>query len=89
MKDTLVYLVQQLVDHASDVRIVEESESSRIVYTIHAHPDDMGKIIGKSGRIIKAIRDLMKILGAKHNIYIDVELAEDTRDARSLEDSLA
>ena len=77
MKDTLTYLVTSIVDHPDDVVIDERNVEDMIVFTIHVHQEDMGKIIGKSGRIIRAIRDLIKILAAKKNLYVDVEIAED------------
>ncbi len=76
MKETLIYLLTLLVDHPEDITIEETQEESRTVLTIHAHPDDMGRIIGKSGRIIRAIRDLVKIIAAKHDTYVDVMIAE-------------
>lgn len=78
MKDTLHYLVSSIVDHPEDVSIDEAQDGETTVLTIHVHADDMGKVIGKSGRIIKAIRDLMKIIAAKHAAYIDVVLYEET-----------
>jgi predicted RNA-binding protein YlqC (UPF0109 family) len=78
MKDTLTYLVRGLVDQPEAISIEESQEEGKTILTLHVHPDDMGKIIGKGGRIIKAIRDLIKILAAKRNMYIDVVLAEDT-----------
>ena len=78
MKDTLLYLVRALVDQPETVVIEESQEEGKTILTLHVHPDDMGKIIGKNGRIIKAVRDVMKILAAKRNMYIDVVLAEDT-----------
>mgnify|MGYP001559054579 CR=1 FL=1 len=79
MKDTLTYLVTAIVDHPEDVIIDERNVEDMIVFTIHVHQEDMGKIIGKSGRIIRAIRDLIKILAAKKNMYVDVEIAEDQK----------
>ncbi len=76
MKDTLLFLLNHLVDHPEDIRIEEKEDAARIILEAHAHPDDMGKIIGKSGRIIKAIRDLVKVVAAKQNTYVDVVLAE-------------
>lgn len=76
MKDVLLYLVKHLVDNPKEVHIEETSEEERTLLTLTVHPDDMGKIIGKSGRIIRAIRDLMKVLAAKRNQYVDVVLAE-------------
>lgn len=79
MKDTLIYLVTAIVDHPEDVVIDERKEEEMIVFTIHVNQEDMGKIIGKSGRIIRAIRDLIKILAAKKNLYVDVEIAEEAK----------
>lgn len=76
MKDTLTYLVRGLVDTPEAIVIEESQEEGKTVLVLHVHPDDMGKIIGKNGRIIKAVRDVMKILAAKRNMYIDVVLAE-------------
>ncbi|KKU82830.1 MAG: hypothetical protein UY10_C0022G0009 [Microgenomates group bacterium GW2011_GWA2_47_8] len=77
MKETLLYLVRQLVDHPEDVVIEETEAQDRHMLHIHTHPEDMGKVIGKSGRIIRAIRDLMKVLAAKRAIYVDVEITEE------------
>lgn len=76
MKDTLTYIVKTLVDHPDDIVVDEAMDGDATVLTIHAHPDDYGKVIGKSGRIIRALRDLMKVVAAKRNIYVDVEIAE-------------
>ena len=77
MKKTLEYIISQLVDHPEEVSIEERSEERGIILVIHANQTDVGKIIGKSGRIIRAIRDLIKIIAAKHESYVDVVLAED------------
>lgn len=77
MKDTLHYLVSAITDHPDDVSIEERQDGDATILTIHSHPEDIGKIIGRSGRIIRALRDLMKIIAAKRNIFVDVEIAED------------
>jgi len=77
MKDTLSFIVNKLVDHPEDIIIEERQEGDATIFVIGAHPEDIGKIIGKSGRIIRAIRDLMKVLAAKTNRFVDVEIAND------------
>ena len=77
MKDTLIFLLQKIVDHPDDITVDEQGDESRVLLTIHANQEDMGKIIGKSGRIIKAIRDLIKLMATKQNLYVDVTIAED------------
>lgn len=77
MKDTLHYFVTFLVDHPEDLQIEERQDQDATILIIHANQEDIGKIIGKSGRIIRALRDLMKVIAAKRNIYVDVEIHED------------
>jgi hypothetical protein len=76
MKDTLLYILSQIVDHPEDIVIDEVIEGDRTIYVIHAHADDMGKIIGKRGRVIMALRDLIKIIATKQKVFADVEIAE-------------
>ncbi|EKD87258.1 MAG: hypothetical protein ACD_36C00174G0006 [uncultured bacterium] len=79
MKDTLLYLVTALVDNPKDVEVTESNENDRVLLSLSVNPADMGKIIGKSGRIIKALRDLMKVLAAKRNQYVDIVLSEEAK----------
>ena len=81
MKDTLLYLVTNLADHPDDVTIEERQDGDATIFTIHSNPEDIGKIIGRSGRIIRALRDLMKVIAAKRNMFVDVEIADENRDA--------
>ncbi|MEK7141854.1 MAG: KH domain-containing protein [Patescibacteria group bacterium] len=76
MKDTLLFLVASIVDHPDDVSVIEEVNEDRTILRLTCHPEDMGKVIGKSGRIIRAIRDLVKLIAAKRGVYADVELIE-------------
>jgi predicted RNA-binding protein YlqC (UPF0109 family) len=77
MKKTLVFLLEKIVDHPESISVDEDMNDSRTLLTVHAHEDDFGKIIGKNGRIIKALRDLMKLMATKQNVYVDVVLAEE------------
>lgn len=70
-------MVTFLVDHPEDVSIEERIEGDAKILIIHTHAEDIGKVIGKSGRIIRALRDLIKVLAAKANTFVDVEIAED------------
>ena len=80
MKDILLYFLTPLVDNPYDIAIDEQSgERDSIMLTIHCNPEDMGKVIGKNGRIIRALRDLMKLLATKKGIYLDVTIADDNR----------
>lgn len=76
MKDTLLFILQKLVDHPDDIVVDESKDGDSAILTIHAHQEDIGKIIGKSGRIIKALRDIIKLMATKDQTYVDVVIAE-------------
>ncbi len=77
MKDTLLFLLTSIVDHPDDIVVDEIQDESRVLLTIHAHSEDIGRIIGKNGRIIKALRDLIKLIATKEGAYVDIVLAEE------------
>lgn len=79
MKDTLIYLLQAIADHPEAIVVDETTVEDKIVLTIHCDGEDMGKIIGKSGRIIRSLRDLIKLMAAKQGVYVDVVLAEEEK----------
>lgn len=76
MKDTLLFILKRIVDHPDDIVVDEETAEDKTILTIHANQQDYGKIIGKSGRIIRSLRDLIKLMAAKQGVYVDVVLAE-------------
>ncbi len=60
-RELLDYVLPWLIDHPDELAIEEvESEDDQIVYEISVHPEDVGKIIGKRGRIIRALRTLAR-----------------------------
>ena len=81
MKNLLEFILNHLVDHPEDVRIDETEEEGLFVYTIHVHPEDMGKVIGKNGRIIQSIRNLAKVRAVKEHIRAHINIAEDGEGA--------
>lgn len=76
MKKALELIVSSLVEKDKDVSIDEQEQNGIVNFTITVNKDDMGKIIGKSGRIIKAIRSVMKIPAIKSGKKIYVNLSE-------------
>ncbi len=81
LTDIANLILTNIVDHPDDVRIDETQEGHKTIIRVHVHPDDIGKVIGKQGRIIHAIRDIVKLAAAKQNLYADVYLEEETPDA--------
>lgn len=76
MKDTLNYLVTSIVEKTEDVEITETEEDGILNLTIKVAPEEMGRIIGKNGKVIKAIRNIMKIPAMKENKKVFVSLLE-------------
>jgi uncharacterized protein len=76
MKKALEYIVSQIVDTPEKVEINEQEENGMINFNISVAPSDMGKIIGKSGKVIRAIRNVIKISAIKQNKKINVTLIE-------------
>jgi predicted RNA-binding protein YlqC (UPF0109 family) len=77
MKDTLFTIVTAIVDNKDAVEISEEDNEGVINFVIKVDPQDMGKIIGKGGKVIKSIRNVMKIPAIKNNKRIFVSLYEE------------
>lgn len=77
MKELLKTLVTELVEDKSSVEIIEDEPNDEGVITFHLHvaPDDMGRVIGKQGRIAKAIRIVMRAKASKEGkkIMVDIE----------------
>jgi predicted RNA-binding protein YlqC (UPF0109 family) len=78
MKNTLHYIITSIVQNPDAVTIHEEETEGIINFAITADPSDIGKIIGKEGKIIRAIRNVMKIPAIKQGKRINVSLAEST-----------
>jgi len=76
MKDTLLFIVSSIVDNPDDVNIEEQDIDGVNNLTITVNKEDMGKIIGKEGKIIRSIRNIMKIKAMKHGVRINVTIAD-------------
>jgi len=76
MKDTLLFIVSAIVDNPDAVSIDEQEEDGITNFVITVDPTDMGKVIGKEGKVIRSIRNIMKIKAMKYDKHIKVSLAE-------------
>jgi uncharacterized protein len=76
MKNLLEFLLLHLVDHPEDIVIDEVEEENQTRFIIHVHPEDMGKVIGKRGAVIDAIRKISKVRAVKEGIRAYVSVAE-------------
>ena len=76
MKDTLNFIVTSIVEKPDAVSIAEEEKDGVLNFVITVDKDDMGRIIGKQGKVIKSIRNVMKIPAIKGNKKIYISLSE-------------
>jgi predicted RNA-binding protein YlqC (UPF0109 family) len=75
MELLVLTIVKGLVDHPDEVRVKVIENDESVLYELHVHPDDVGKVIGKSGRIIKAVRTVVTSASARSGKRIAVEIA--------------
>ncbi len=76
MKDILSLIITSIVENPKKVEIDEQEQNGIINFTIKVDKDDMGKIIGKNGKVIRAIRNVMKIPAIKNGKKIYITLSE-------------
>ncbi len=74
MKELLEFIVKSLVTCPDDVVIEEKTSGDIITLEIRVNECDMGKVIGKQGKIAKAIRSVMKAAAARHNVKVNVDI---------------
>ena len=72
MKEVVEIIAKALVDHPEDVVVDEKQEDRMTLIELHVASDDMGKVIGKQGRIAKAIRTVAKAAGTRENKKVKV-----------------
>ena len=74
MKELVEIIAQSLVDKPEDVHVNEVLGEESIILELKVSPEDMGKVIGKQGRIAKAIRTVVKAAAIKENKKVVVEI---------------
>ena len=76
MKELLTYIVQNLVDNPDQVSVTERKADGEIVYEVRVADGDMGKVIGRQGRIVKQIRILMRAVAQRKDKKVSVEIMD-------------
>ena len=76
MKDLLTYIAQNLVEHPQAVDVQETETDGNVVLELRVDPSDMGKVIGRQGRIAKEIRTLMRSLAQRQGKKVSVEIMD-------------
>ena len=76
MKELLNYIVQNLVEKPDEVSVTEREANGETVFEVRVADGDMGKVIGRQGRIVKEIRILMKAVAQRKGKKVSVEIMD-------------
>ena len=76
LENLLLFLARQLVDEPDKVEVTGKETDSRVDFTLRVAEGDVGKVIGKGGRIVKSIRTVMKAASVKAQKRVNVEVAD-------------
>ena len=76
MKELLTYVAQNLVEHPDQVSVREVEGDGETVLELRVAPEDMGKVIGRQGRIAKEIRTLMRSVAQRQGTKVSVEIVD-------------
>ena len=76
MKDLLLYMAKNLVDEPEAVTVTEVSDEEGKILELHVAPGDMGKVIGRQGRIAKEIRTIVKTVAQRTGEKVTVEIVD-------------
>ena len=73
MNELLTYIIQNLVDEPDQVSVTERKAEGETIFEVRVAAGDMGKVIGRQGRIVKEIRTLMKAVAQRHGKRVSVD----------------
>ena len=86
-QDFLEFVVKTLVDNPDAVKVERVVDEMGVLLTLDVDPQDMGKIIGRSGNTAKAIRTLLRVVGMKNNARVNLKINEPQGGVRNTEQS--
>ncbi len=76
MKDLLLYIARSLVEHPEDVTVTEVQGTDELTLELRVNPDDMGKVIGRQGRIAKEIRTVVRSYAQRTGVKVSVDIVD-------------
>lgn len=76
MKELIEYMAKSLVDHPEQVRVEEVAGARSVIYELHVAPSDMGRVIGKNGRVANAMRSLLRVASVRSGRRAILEIVE-------------
>ncbi|MCC7357737.1 KH domain-containing protein [Candidatus Uhrbacteria bacterium] len=81
------YVVKSIVNHGADVKTERTVDERGVLITLYVNPDDMGYVIGRQGQTARALRILLKIVGAKENARVNLKIYEPEEMRRQHQES--
>jgi hypothetical protein len=76
MRELIEFIVRALVDHPQDIRLTEVDGERTVIFELRCHPDDVGKVIGKNGKTVGAVRTLLSTAAARQGKRAMLEVVE-------------
>lgn len=70
------FVIKSIVDHPDDVLTDRKIDEMGVLLTLKVNPEDMGQVIGRQGGTARAIRTLLRVIGAKHNARVNFKIEE-------------
>lgn len=84
MQDILSYFIKNIVTNPDDVKIEEVvDETGTTTYLVTVNPSDVGRIIGKEGKVIKAIRTIMRVIAIQKGVHVRVSVVSESEGSQS------
>jgi len=80
MKELVEFIVRSLVDNPDEVRVSSYDDRSETILELSVAADDMGRVIGRNGRVINSIRSLVQVSAAKEGKRVNLEVLEADRN---------
>lgn len=74
MKELVEYIAKSLVDDPSQVKVIETSHGTSATLELEVAPEDMGRVIGKSGRVANAMRVLVRVVAARQGKRVNLDI---------------
>lgn len=75
-KEFIEYVVKMLVDNPESVKVERKIDEMGVLITLDVHADDMGMVIGREGMTAKALRTLLRVIGARNNARVNLKINE-------------
>lgn len=88
-QEFVIYVVRAIVNHPDDVSAERTVDEMGVLITLKVNPEDMGYVIGRSGQTARALRTLLKIVGAKNNARVNLKIYEPEGSRRRMEERRA